>query len=53
MVESRFNEIELKLKLKAQEYDELWMSKNFDDKIIEKNSIGSQTIEKNPQPKMQ
>ena len=46
VVESRFNEIELKLKLKTQEYDELLMSKKFNDKITEKNLIGIQTIEK-------
>ena len=46
VIESRFNEIELKLKLKTQEYDELLMSKKFDNKIIEKNSVGIQTIEK-------
>ena len=46
VVESRFNEIELKLKLKTQEYDELLVSKKFNDKITEQNSIGIQTIEK-------
>ena len=47
VVESRFNEIELKLMLKNQEYDELLKSKKSDDNTNTK-SIGIQITEKEP-----
>ena len=48
VVESRFNEIKLKLKLKTKEYDELLKSKNPDGNLTEKVSIGFQTIAREP-----
>ena len=48
VVESKFNAIELKLKLKTQEYDELLKLNKSNDNLTEKVSIGIQTIEKEP-----
>ena len=50
---SKLTEIELKLKLKTQEYDELLKWKNSDDNTIEKVSFGTQTAIEESRPSIE
>ena len=50
---SKLTEIELKLKLKTQEYDELLKWKNSDDNPIEKVSFGTQTAIEESRPSIE
>ena len=50
---SKLTEIELKLKLKTQEYDELLKWKNSGDNPIEKVSFGTQTAIEESRPSIE
>ena len=53
VLESKLTEIELKLKMKNQDYDELLKWKNIEDNPIEKVSFGTQTAIEESRPSIE